>query len=142
MKKYFLLIIVISFSLPANNQWNKLSFEFQKLSIAKLNTDMKLKSLNRRARSLYQKLNELFNRNVEMKKLSESLPGKLGKEREGILKKIDALQKQMLEKDLLLGEEYYEIVDKLNELNEQIYMELMKDPELKELQREMNAIRK
>ena len=140
MKKIFLLLIALSFVLCANDEWNKLSFEFQKQSIAKLNTDMKLKSLNRRVRSLYEKLNELFNRNSEMKKLSESLPGKLGKERELILKKIDVLQKQILEKDILLKEEYREIVDKINELNEEIYVELMKDPKLQELQKKMKAL--
>ena len=140
MKKFFLILLIFSFAIFANDEWNKLSFEFQKQSIAKLNTDMKLKSLNRRVRSLYQKLNELFSRNTEMKKLSESLSGKLGKEREAILKKIDTLQKQILEQDILLEEEYREIIDKLNELNEEIYIELMKDPKLQELKKKMKAL--
>jgi chromosome segregation ATPase len=144
MIKWMFLTFVLCGSIFADktDDWNKLRLEYHRISIEKMSKDVKLQSLDRRVRSLYIKLGELFKRNTELKKLIDSLQGKLGKERSVIVAKINALQDKLLKSDALLAEEQKEIIDKINKLNEEIYNELMKDPRLKELEAKLKAVGK
>lgn len=144
MIKWMLITVAFCCSIFADkhDDWNKLRLEYHRISIEKMGKDIKLKSLDRRVQSLYIKLSELFKRNKELKTLIESLPGKLGKERQLAVKKINALQDKLIQNDALLAEEQKEIIDKINKLNEEIYNELMKDPRLQELEAKLKALSK
>ena len=134
------LLICLSVQADKIDDWNTVRLEFHRLSLDKINKDIKLKSLDRRVKSLYIKLDELFKRNAEMKKLVVSLKGKLGKDRQVVIKKINALQDKLIASDSLLAEEQKEIIEKINKLNEEIYIELMKDPKLVELESKLKKL--
>jgi len=142
MIKKLVISLLICFSVQADkiDDWNTVRLEFHRLSLDKINKDIKLKSLDRRVKSLYIKLDELFKRNAEMKKLVASLKGKLGKDRQVVIKKINALQDKLIASDALLAEEQKEIIEKINKLNEEIYVELMKDPKLVELESKLKKL--
>ena len=144
MIKKLVISLLICFSVQADkiDDWNTVRLEFHRLSLDKINKDIKLKSLDRRVKSLYIKLDELFKRNAEMKKLVASLKGKLGKDRQVVIKKINALQDKLIASDALLAEEQKEIIEKINTLNEEIYVELMKDPKLVELESKLKKLEK
>ncbi|EDM26300.1 hypothetical protein LNTAR_24354 [Lentisphaera araneosa HTCC2155] len=134
------LLICLSVQADKIDDWNTVRLEFHRLSLDKINKDIKLKSLDRRVKSLYIKLDELFKRNDEMKNLVASLKGKLGKDRQVVIKKINALQDKLIASDALLAEEQKEIIEKINKLNEEIYIELMKDPKLVELESKLKKL--
>jgi len=142
MIKKLVISLLICFSVQADkiDDWNTVRLEFHRLSLDKINKDIKLKSLDRRVKSLYIKLDELFKRNDEMKKLVASLKGKLGKDRQVVIKKINALQDKLIASDALLAEEQKEIIEKISKLNEEIYIELMKDPKLVELESKLKKL--
>jgi len=142
MIKKLVISLLICFSVQADkiDDWNTVRLEFHRLSLDKINKDIKLKSLDRRVKSLYIKLYELFKRNDEMKKLVASLKGKLGKDRQVVIKKINALQDKLIASDALLAEEQKEIIEKISKLNEEIYIELMKDPKLVELESKLKKL--
>ncbi len=129
----WLLCTVSSFSEETDR------FRFHSLCLQKIEQDPKLNNLNRQTKSLYKKLNKTFSKNAEIAKILEEMKGKLGKERVGLVKKLKQAQADYLKAKPLVAEEVNEINDKITKLNQSIYQELMKDPQIAKIAKSLNT---
>ena len=129
----------IQLSLTAG-PWEKARLELHEYTVSKMSKNPKLKELNRKVNTLYQKLDLLLGADPEIKKLRLALTKTSGKGLDVLRKKLNEAEAKFLTQGTIEAEEAQELLETLGVLNKKIYAELNKDEEFRRLRKYLKEV--